>query len=174
MEDLEKKSFHKIKIGLSLGAMAALFVFAFYQITVPIEGLQGANEVVSSPITAMILTLAVSFFGIWFVIYLLRKILHHQTKISSSFKNVILLVTLPKESAEKAQAQEKREITVQTIQENIAAAEALFASVGGLKAQKGIGAWLAGRTDHLSFEIVADKGLISFYVAVPKNLAGIC
>jgi hypothetical protein len=77
-------------------------------------------------------------------------------------------VTVPKEAAEKAK--EGREITTQTIQEAIAISEAIFSAIGGLKAQRGIGKWFFGRTDCLSFEIIADQGLISFYVAVPKYL----
>jgi hypothetical protein len=169
-EGFEEKKWNKIKRWLPLGAMAAFFVFYLYQIAVPVREIQGAQSFVESPVGAMVLTLGLIFFGVWLLIYSLRKFLHYRTSISSSFRNIVLLVTVPKESAEKAQAQEKRELTVQTIQEGVAAAEALFASIGGLKAQKGIGAWLSGRTDYLSFEIIADKGLISFYVAVPKYL----
>ncbi len=173
MEDLEKKNWHKIKRWLPISSLAAIFVFSLYQIMVPTvssEEIEGARGFAASPLGLMILVLAGGFIGLWFLIYLLRHFLHRRTRLSTSFKNVVLLVTMPKESAEKAQAQERKEITVQSTQEAIATAEALFASVGGLKAERGIWAWLVGRTDYLSFEIVADKGLISFYVAMPKHL----
>ncbi|MBU1146565.1 type IV secretion system DNA-binding domain-containing protein [Patescibacteria group bacterium] len=171
MEDIEKKNWERIRRWLPSTALAAIFVFSLYQIALPTAEIPPeVGSFVESPIGILIFTLAAIFLGSWFLVYLIRKFLHHRTRMSSSFKNIVLLVTVPKESAGRAQAQEKREITVQTIQEGIATAEALFASIGGLKAQKGIGAWLTGRTDYLSFEIVADKGLISFYVAVPKHL----
>lgn len=171
MEDLEKKKWQKIKRWLPGTTLAAIFIFSLYQIAIPVGEIPPeVGSFVESPIGIMIFTLAAIFLGSWFLIYLLRRFLHHRTKMSTSFKNIVLLVTVPKESAERAQAQEKREITVQSIQEGIATAEALFASIGGLKAQKGIGAWLTGRTDYLSFEIIADKGMISFYAAMPKYL----
>ncbi|MFA5128470.1 MAG: type IV secretion system DNA-binding domain-containing protein [Patescibacteria group bacterium] len=171
MEDLEKKTWHKIKGWFPRTALAAIFIFSVYQIAIPTAEIPPeVGGFIESPLGIMVFTLAAIFLGSWFFIYLLRRFLHHRTKMSTSFRNIVLLVTVPKESAERAQAQEKREITVQTIQEGIATAESLFASIGGLKAQKGIGAWFTGRTDYLAFEIVADKGFISFYVAMPKYL----
>lgn len=165
MEDLENKTWKRIRQWFPVAAFGAVFVFYFYQIVVPTEEAAGF---LTSPWGIFLIALSTSIFCLWLFVYILRKILHYRTKIAASFRNVILLVTVPKESAEKAK--EGREITVQTTQEGIAVAEALFASIGGLKAQRGIWPWLAGRTDYLSFEIVADKGLISFYVAVPKYL----
>ncbi len=171
MEDVEKKIWHRIRGWIPGTALGAIFVFSLYQIALPTAEIPPEVGIFAeSPIGIMIFTLATIFLGLWFLILFTRRFLHHRTKMSTSFKNIVLLVTVPKESADRAQAQEKREITVQTIQEGVATAEALFASIGGLKAQKGISAWLTGRTDYLSFEIIADKGLISFYVAVPKHL----
>ena len=47
--------------------------------------------------------------------------------------------------------------------------ETVFATIGGLKAQKGFKAWLFGRSDLFTFEIVAHGDKISFYVTVPAD-----
>lgn len=86
------------------------------------------------------------------------------------FDKTVFLVTVPKESL-KAEEGNKTQ-SIDKIREDIAVAESLFSAVGGLKAQKGLGSWLAGRADEFSFEIVANVGLISFYVAAPSSLSG--
>ena len=82
---------------------------------------------------------------------------------------VVLLVTLPKfrdeEEAEKTTTKEQKN-------DAIGVAETFFSSIGGLKPQKGFLAWLLGRNDHFSFEIVSHEGLIKFYVATPRKLVG--
>lgn len=167
VRDLEKRDWKKIAGWFPAVGLGALLVF--YQIAIPAASLEGAQNFANSPLGGFILFLAGGFFGLWLLIYLLRKYFHRRTRLSSSFRNTVLLVTVPKEAGEKAK-KEGRETTTQTIQEAIAAGEAIFAAVGGLKAQRGIGAWFFGRSDYLSFEIVADQGLISFYIAIPKHL----
>ncbi len=99
---------------------------------------------------------------------ILRYILIQKNKNALSFDKVVLLVTVPKESL-KAEEQNKT-ASIEKVREDIAIAESLFSAVGGLKAEKGFKAWLSGRSDEFSFEIVAHNGLISFYVAAPKRL----
>ena len=169
MQSLEDKKWKKIKKSFSFGAVAIIFSFFFYQqIVVPREQMQMAGDFAGTPEGSLLLTLIGIFSGTWLVVYLLRVFLHQKTKMAASFRNVVLQVTLPKESAGKAQ--EKKEINPQVIQEGVAAAEAFFSTIGGLKAQRGIWRWLTGRMDYISFEIVADKGIISFYVVVPRYL----
>jgi hypothetical protein len=91
----------------------------------------------------------------------------YQTDVS--FRKTVMLVTVPKESSEKGDLG-SREKTLQEIQEDIAIMENVFASIGGLKAERGFAAWLRGREDSVSFEIVACEGLVSFYVAAPPHL----
>ncbi|MEK7102480.1 MAG: type IV secretion system DNA-binding domain-containing protein, partial [Patescibacteria group bacterium] len=67
--------------------------------------------------------------------------------------------------------QANTEQRIDQIREKIAVCESFFAAVGGLKDQRGLLAWLRGRTDHLSFEIVVQKKIISFYVAVSPAMA---
>src|SRR3989339_156181 len=85
----------------------------------------------------------------------------------STFRRVTLLITLPKFRREE---ESERGPTKDQVQEAIAAAESFFSSIGGLKAQRGIKAWLFGRQDEFSFEIVVDKKLIKFFMTVPVEL----
>ena len=104
-----------------------------------------------------------------FLIFLriLRRILSARAKVARAFDNVVLLVTVPKESAEKDQG--TREKSLQEIQASIALAEGVFKSIGGLHAERGFKSWMTGRSDVISFEIVAQGGLVSFYIAAPKE-----
>lgn len=104
--------------------------------------------------------------GIIAAVFLVRTILRYWHKKAIGVKNVILLISVPKEAAEKKSELEKQK-TLQEIQEEIGAGEKLFAAIGGLHAQRGILHWFLGRTDLFSFEIVVREGLIWFYVATP-------
>jgi len=98
------------------------------------------------------------------VYFVLRKIFKSQTMVKTAFEKVVLLIKVPKESPEK---EEKRK----TIKELILPMERFFDNIAGLKAQRGLRSKIFGRTDHFSFEIVADKeGVISFYIVVPRYL----
>lgn len=63
-----------------------------------------------------------------------------------------------------------QEFSVQMLQEEIAQGETIFASIGGLRAQRGLKAWLLGRNDHYSFEIVAQNKKINFYIVTPRAM----
>ncbi len=82
----------------------------------------------------------------------------------TALQKVILLVTVPKESSIKENEKEG----VRPIAELLASAEAWFSVLGGMRAQRGLGTVVGGRSDHFGLEIVADRGLISFYVVVPR------
>ena len=81
------------------------------------------------------------------------------------FPHQVFLVRLPKEKPED----DKKESTVQQLREEIAKGETIFAAIGGLKAERGFKAWLTGRHDHFSFEIVASHNKIAFYVVAPHE-----
>ncbi len=85
---------------------------------------------------------------------------------NATFKSVTMLVTVPKSVAGQT---ETGEGTKERVHEAIAAAEAFFANLGGLKPQKGWKAWLYGRTDEMALEIVCLKKVIKFYVTVPRS-----
>ena len=76
---------------------------------------------------------------------------------------------MPKEKKNEDQSKTTTE-TIDQIREQIAVADTLFSSIAGLKRERGLGAWLRGRNDHISFEIVTAFNQISFYVAVPDKL----
>ena len=96
------------------------------------------------------------------LIFVLRHFLRKMNKYDSSFNRKTLLVLLPKESASEEQKERTQEVLIQ----NIGVAETFFSSIGGLKAQKGLKTFFFGRSDHFSFEIVSDQGLIHFYLTV--------
>ncbi len=83
------------------------------------------------------------------------------------FDHQIFLIRLPKEKPQD----ENKEVSLQQMREEIAKGETIFASIGGLKAQRGFIAWLLGRNDHFAFEIVASRNKIAFYAAAPRSLA---
>ncbi|MBI5733999.1 MAG: type IV secretion system DNA-binding domain-containing protein [Candidatus Kerfeldbacteria bacterium] len=92
---------------------------------------------------------------------------HRLTALRASLGQVIFLVTVPREIGSTTDKPEK--ITQQSIQEQIAVAEVLWSAIGGLKAPWRIKSWFRGRSDHMSLELVAQDGLVSFYVAVPAK-----
>ncbi len=96
-------------------------------------------------------------------IYWLRRFLHQVTNLTNSLSLQTLLVTVPKDQASVEQSKTGREFLL----EQIGVAEVLWSTIGGLKPQGGFKSWLYGRNDHLSLEIVAQGGVIYFYVAVP-------
>ena len=103
------------------------------------------------------------------VLLILRAILRHAHQTDAAFKKIVILVTVPKESSEKGESGQQ-EKALDQIREKIAVMENVFSSIGGLKAQRGVKAWLLGREDTVSFEIVAHQGLISFFIAAPAHL----
>ncbi|NTU98459.1 type IV secretion system DNA-binding domain-containing protein [Candidatus Falkowbacteria bacterium] len=111
-----------------------------------------------------------AFFGIAGLILLLvlaKKIFTHLARTSHYFDHVVFLVRLSKEKPND----KDRDVTVQQLREEIARGETLFSAIGGLRAERGLKAWLYGRRDHFSFEIVADKKVIAFYVVAPRTMA---
>lgn len=108
-------------------------------------------------VLGVILTLALSA---------IRRWLHRRTHAQIAHDQVVFLVTVPKYKA----SDDKKEIGQANIREQIGVAETLYASLGGVKAERGIMRWILGRRDHISLEIVAHDGLISFYVAAPRRV----
>lgn len=109
------------------------------------------------------------FFLIFFVaaIFLIRYILRYFSLRDKSSNNTIFLVKLPKEKPKD----KDKDASLQQLQEEISRGETVFASIGGLKAERGIMAWFFGRRDNFSFEIVAYNSKISFYISAPKDRA---
>jgi len=106
----------------------------------------------------------------WFLVIvaflvILRRTIKAIAKKSSFYDHTVFLVKLPKEKP----GDTEKEMSVQELREIIARGETIFASIGGLKAQNSFKSWLLGRTDHFSFEIVAKKKQIGFYVVAPTS-----
>ena len=105
------------------------------------------------------------FIVIFFIFLLIRFFVRYYNIRSKDSNQSIFLVRLPKE---KPNEQDKGE-SVQQLQEEIAKGETVFASIGGLRAQRGFFTWFFGRNDNFSFEIVSSKNKISFYITAPKE-----
>jgi len=123
-------------------------------------------ELLNQPYFFIALLTVVAAVIIAVMILIVRSVFSAVTVAEAALNMSIFLVTVPKESAEAADQEE----TIEKIRGQIGIAESWLANFGGLKAQRGIKAWLTGRTDHFSLEIVYHEGLISFYVAVPERL----
>ena len=114
-----------------------------------------------------LLWLVLLFFGVVIALVVAKKMTTARCVRNRFLDYVVFLVRLPKE---KPKDQEK-DITVQMLREEIARGETVFSAIGGLRAQKGFWYWLFGRSDQFSFEIVASKKQIAFYVAAPRTSA---
>jgi len=86
-----------------------------------------------------------------------------------AFAQAVMLVTVPKEQSEKGESGQQ-EKSLEQIKEKIGIMEGVFSAIAGLPAEKGFTAWLRGRRDAVSFELVAADGMVSFYVAAPRHL----
>lgn len=100
-----------------------------------------------------------------FLFILLKQLLRYYLRKGVYFDHSIYSVRLSKEKSDDKQG----EYTVQELHEEISRGETIFSSIGGLRAQRGFKAMLFGRNDHFSFEVVADKSKIVFYVVTPKG-----
>lgn len=98
------------------------------------------------------------------VIQITRFYLHRLMKAPVAFEMLTLLVVVPKENAKEEEKQKE-------LKDQISEAMSLYATLGGMKAQRGWKYFWFGRNDHFSMEIVAGlDGMISFYVVVPRYL----
>ncbi|MBI4779502.1 type IV secretion system DNA-binding domain-containing protein [Candidatus Falkowbacteria bacterium] len=111
------------------------------------------------------------FFGLALMLFMARKIILWLALNSKYHEHIIYLLRVPKEKpSEKDQPSAQNYL--QRLREEISRGETIFKAIGGLKAEswhKNF-AWLIGRNDHFSFEIVADHKFISFYVVAPRAM----
>jgi hypothetical protein len=117
-------------------------------------------------------TLILISLGVGFLIFLCLLALRHIFRFrsharSSTFHQVVIQVTVPRFRRE---SETERQPSKEEIHEAIAAGETFFSAIGGMKAQKGFHAWLFGRTDEMSFEIVVSQKTTKFFIAIPKRL----
>lgn len=123
----------------------------------------GGVKIDFGPIMDLAIWLAVVIAIFW----LARKIIKYIARKHNYYDHVIYQVRLPKE---KPGDDNKSSNYLQSLREEIARGETLFASIGGLRPQHGFKAWLLGRSDHFSFEIVANKKLITFYIVSQREM----
>ena len=115
---------------------------------------------------------ALVIFGVVVILLVGRWWWRRLTALQASLGMTIMLVTVPREGGSPDDKQPEK-LTPQKIQEQIGVAEVLWSVVGGLRAPRNFGkilAWLRGRQDHMALELVAQDGVISFYLAVPVKL----
>ena len=105
-------------------------------------------------------------------LYILRAIFTVKGRESKAFHKTVLLIKVPKEKKSDKSDSMNAEVNLNETREEIAVAETVFSAIAGLKRESGVWAWLHGRNDHVSFEIVVKDSKISFYVAVPDKIKG--
>ncbi len=141
------------------------FQFELTQTQPTMSPLAVGGTLLQDPLVASLFGLVGAVVLVISVLWILRWVLHHQGRFHATFGMKILLVRVPKELKKEDADQNK---TQQQIQEMIARMETVFATIGSLRAQHGISAWLTGRSDVFAFEMVVHRDKISFYVSVPK------
>ncbi len=99
------------------------------------------------------------------LIFLFRSLIRTFVTNNTFLEHQLFLVKLPKEKPKDEDAR----FMVQQMHEEIAKGETIFASIGGLQADRSLSSWLFGRQDHFSFEVVANQNKIAFYFATPKQ-----
>lgn len=96
------------------------------------------------------------------VVLVIRLFFKKSSRLPAAFQRVVLRVRMSKEVADQ---QEQKNFTKEKIHEQISQAEEFISSIAGLKPRSS--GMIAGRQDHISFEVVFQKGKIDFYVVVP-------
>lgn len=128
------------------------------------ESYVNSESLFDSATFSYVVYLAIFILLFIFLIYGLRYLLRRLGRRSQG-QFVIMRITLPKEALNAEGEKEKG------IVEQIASAEALFSTIGGIKPHSGLLTWFKGRADNISLEIVAQHGYIYFYVAIPQYLS---
>ncbi|MFH2097195.1 MAG: hypothetical protein ABII24_01440, partial [bacterium] len=125
----------------------------------------------SNPIVSAVFLIIVLVVVLVVAVHIIRIIMSRSARLPVALEKVVLLVTVPKDIDEKNSSGSNDP------KEQLAVAETLYSNLGGIKPEKHsniiVNAWnnfVFGRADHIGLEIVAQKGLIKFYVVVPRHL----
>src|SRR5689334_1822886 len=94
------------------------------------------TAILTSPLGLLGLAFAGLLLAAWIVFAILRSRARKKYQADAAFKKEVMLVTVPKEQAEKGESGQQ-EKSLQQVQEKIAVMEGVFASIGGLKAERG-------------------------------------
>lgn len=144
-------------------------ILLFQAVVIPTIDVTLLTRVTGSPYFAMVMSGSAVVVVVMVAFRIFRAHVRKKYQTDASFRKVVMLVTVPKEAQEKGESG-KQEKSVSEVQEDIAVMEAIFATIGGLTAQRGLKPWLLGRDDSVSFEMVANDGLVSFYIVAPHTL----
>ncbi len=144
-------------------------MFQFFATPQPALGTT-SNGLLNDPIVFLFLMIIIGILLITGVLFMLRAFFRTQLREVKSFERVVLQILVPKEKKSEGQGgQGGSEDRLEQIREEIGLTETIFASLAGMRAQRGFTRWLLGRNDSISFEMIAHKGLITFYIAIPKK-----
>lgn len=119
----------------------------------------------SPQLMTALIALAIGGAAVIGAVLLLRWFFRKRASAKVTFDMVVLQVRVPKETKKG----EGERGSAEQIQQQISFMETIFSTLGSLRAQRGAGTWLQGRSDAFSFEIVRQGEKIAFYVAVPSS-----
>lgn len=105
------------------------------------------------------------FIFVFLFLLLLKNIVKTILSRQKHFDHIVYLVRLPKDKPED----QGKGFSVQELHEAISKGETVFSSIGGLRAERSFSSWFSGRSDHFSFEIVANHKKIAFYIVAPRD-----
>ena len=134
----------------------------------------GQENIFSAPLESTALSISfevwmlaffIAFITALLIIFSLRIIRFFITRNEYN-DHTVYLVRLPKDRDPSKSNQEYR---LEELHEEIARAETIFASIGGLPVEKGLKTFIFGRKDNFSFELVASQSKIAFYVISPQK-----
>ena len=148
-----------------------MFPVALFQFDVtptPITQASALNigSLLVNPIVLLVYVLIGLVVGIWLILFIIRMAFQARGRFKTAFGFKILKIRVPKELTGEEGQENKSQAQ---IQELIGRMETVLSTLGSTKAQKGLGAWLMGRADHFTFEIVSHHDKISFYTGVPEQ-----
>ncbi|MFH2231720.1 MAG: hypothetical protein ABII13_00910, partial [Patescibacteria group bacterium] len=143
--------------------MFNVFQFATFDETAVSAGFD-ITGILTSPFFILFLVLIGILASVLMVIFVVKHAYKRSGRAKNAFDIIVLSIRVPKESKK-----EEGEKTQQKTEEMISVMETIFSTVGSLKPEKGIVAWLLGRSDTFSFEVVSHKDKVSFYVSVPRT-----
>lgn len=103
-------------------------------------------------------------------LFIARSFFIARGREGKAFHKTVLLIKVPKEKKGEKTDNANPEENINQVREEIAITEGLFSAIAGLRRESGFTAWLRGRNDHVSFELVVKDSKISYYVAVPDKI----
>jgi len=130
-------------------------------------GDQFDQGLVSSTDFSSVLMIIGYFIAIFLLLVIIALIVRKILMKKIYVKQTIFLIKLQKEETDQSKSQPGMQ---QYLGEEISKTEAMIAALGGLRAQRGFKAWLTGRTDYFSLEVVANRGVIAFYVVAASTM----